>query len=104
MDYRFALARRATGATYMRVVLKSVGECLDGPVQAFGCSGIVLGDVCDGSFNVSPGAFAPDEIQHFFAHFLASMIARTSAMTCSCGMGGRGSASDSSTVRSSQST
>ena len=104
VDNRFACARHPAGAAHVRMVGQPLGESFDDPAHALRCGGIVIGDVTDGSFDVPTSAFAPDELQRVLPDFFASSIARTSAITWSCGTGGRGSASDSATVRFSHST
>ena len=98
MHDRFARAGDAAGAVDIRMLRQPFGTGFDGGDQASCGADITLGDIAKNSSGLFACGLTPDQPQDYEALRAAFlMIARISAITSSCGTGGRGSASDAAT-------
>jgi hypothetical protein len=98
MHHGLARAGRPAGAIDVGMGWKRFGARFNGAEQPLGSRPVALRDVVEDRSGIVSGALAPEERQHLRrAPAFASMIARISTITSSCGTGGRESDSDAAT-------
>lgn len=97
-DDRFARVGNAPAAVHMGMIDQLFGDMGEQVGQAQRSRRITIRNIVDDSAYVLPRSLAPDDVRHQPRWaFLASMIARNSVITRSCGTPGRGSARLAST-------